>query len=206
MSLGIRISIIGDGATPALQRLVNNISLPVMQAHVGPALEDLFRRHFYTLPPNRMGGRSTNFWGQCADATRWLPSGMGVVIEVAKVGARQRYLGGPIDPVNKKYLAIPANPMSYGKNPSEFDHLKYVQFGRGQDAPKALVMTGETSTQIAPNRGQNKGFKAVAANLGIVVMFWLEDHVDQDGNENVIPSKEQIFSAIEEAVHPLGGN
>lgn len=200
--LGSKITTVTDTASPRLALLRLDLTLPKLQARVGPALEDEVRRNYLTLPSNKMGGQSTGFWLQCSDATRWSPASDGVYCVTEKVGARQRYEGGVIRKQDK-LLAIPANPLAYGKNPSEFPNLKYIQFGRGQDAPKALIMLGETSTQIAPKRGKKGGFKPVAANLGLIVMFWLKDSVDQGPNVNVLPTNERIFARIDHACEPL---
>lgn len=192
-----------DNVTPTLGAVMRNVSPARVRARIGPAVANLMRRHYLTLPRNKMGGTSTNFWQQASDAVRWETDATGVLVITDKIGVRQRLLGGVIRPVKAKNLAIPANALSYGKTPAEFASLKFVQFGRGQNAPKALVMQTAVATQITPKRGAGKGFKATASELGKVVMYWLVKEVNQQPNPNVIPTDEQFLNTIEAAIAPL---
>lgn len=202
MSVSINIKINQDTAWPALAELMKNTSLPVLQAHVGPAVADLQRRHYLTLPPNKTGGRSTHFWQQASDAVRWERAAYGVTVVTNKTGVRQRLEGGTIRAINAKNLAIPANALAYGKSPSEFDNLHFVQFGRGADAPKALVTTVDKN--VATRKGGVKASTGpIGPQLAMVVMFWLKKEVYQAPNRNVIPSDEQFFTAVTKALEPL---
>lgn len=212
MNLRTDIRVILDTASPAVRELVATIAPSRLQARVGPACADLMRRNYLTLPPNKMGGASTHFWQQAADAVRWVRDGDGITVITDKVGLRQRLLGGEIKPTGAiskvtgrpiKNIAIAANALSYGKLPGEFTHLKFVQFGRGQNAPKALVMVAETATQIAPKGGKRQGYRATASEIGQVVMFWLKTSVHQAPNPKVIPTDEQFMATIEKAIAPL---
>lgn len=195
--------ILSDTATPAVNELIRNIAPAKLQARIGPALADLMRRNYLTLPPNKMGAPTTHFWQQAADAVRWERLPDGVMIITDKIGVRQRLLGGVIRPLPpRKNIAIPANALAYGKTPAEFATLKFVMFGRGQNAPKALVMAREDVTHIG--QGKRKKFAAAALEKpGGVVMFWLKSEVTQSPNPKVIPSDEQFAERIEQAIAPL---
>jgi len=175
---------IRDEATPALARFTDAMRREVAPA-IGTAVVDLFQQNFRSLPSNAQGFPSSGFWAGAARSTNYLVLADSVVINVDKQGVRQRLQGGTILPTGgKKYLTVARHPESYGKRAREFSNLKFsIVPGYGP----ALVAQRAVATEIASKRG-NKGLKAVASLLGLVVMFQLIRRAFQKPNPKVIPS------------------
>lgn len=212
MSVAVNISILENTAYPAVKRLQGVVTPKRINTAIRDPLVSLVKRNYEKQPPTKSGGPSTGFWQDASKSTRGEVQADGVLITTDKIGVRQQLLGGRIKAgINTSRitgkltanLAIPATPLAHGKTPSDFPNLKYMQFGRGQDAPKALVALGEVSTQIAQKRGKLGGFKPVASNVGLIVMFWLVKEVTQAPHPGVIPSDEAFQTTMTVALEPL---
>ena len=192
---------ITDQARPALKRLEVGLSSAEFRGEIGKSVANRVRSHLAGLPPNRQGFPTTGFWQRAAAATKSevLPDGVSVSID--QVGVRQRYFGGPIDPVRGKYLTIPALAEAYGHAATEFSDLKFfraVAGGSGYSTP-ALA---PADTTPGP-----RGF--VDADS---VYYWLVRHVDQEPDPDVLPDDDELeVSALAGALNYLsrlthGGN
>jgi len=197
MSFGLKIDL-RDGATPELTRLINAAtpgSEPFRSAceAIGAAVANQWRENFESLPSNRMGWPTTNFYKRASRSTSYQVESDGATVSCNLLGIRQRFFGGVINAVNAKNLAIPADAESYGKRPAEFGGaLRLVVFGRGPGVPMALVATRAVGTVIEPKRGKGKGFKPVASLLGAKVLFWLKKSVTQEADPTVLPTRDAM--------------
>jgi hypothetical protein len=167
----------------------------------GLAVVDCVQKHFEGLPPNRsFPGETSGFWKQASRSTNLVVGDDVAIVSVNKLGVRQRLLGGELHPTgDKKYLAIPARAEAYGKTPGDFDNLRFAILGRFG----AVLIEAERTDLGLPGRGtkrkkpgtrvKNKG------ETGGAVMFWLKRSVTQEGNPNIIPSKETINRVVKTA-------
>lgn len=185
MKFSVQIQVGADSAAPALRRLVKSAEPGRAVAALREPLLELVRSHYESLPPNKMGAPSTGFWRSAADATYAVESGNALAITTYKIGVRQRFYGGTIHASRAKNLSITACVETYGKLPREFVDLVVIPFGRGQDAPKALVKVSDE------NDGSYK------------IMFWLTPIARQHPNPAVLPSDDEIFSTIDESLKAL---
>jgi hypothetical protein len=204
-----QLDVVSDTMTPGVEDLVRRQSPGRVSAAIAPAAAQCIKDNYQRQPPNKQGFPSTGFWADAVRATRWeiLPDGVMVITD--KIGVRQRYFGGVISAgkgissktgqPTKYIIASAASPESYGKLPSEISGLKFVRFGRGQDAPAALVALRATATEIAPKK-KGKGFAPSAEQIGMVVLFWLKRSVNQKPNPDVLPTSEQMGQALGDAL------
>ncbi len=196
---------IQDHATAAVERLGGALSADRLGPMIGAAEVLLFQNHFRSLPDNRQGWPSTGFWGRAARATSWNLTGDGVVVSVNQQGVRQRYFGGVIEPVNAKFLTIPARAEAYGKRASEFNDLVPV-FHRvgGQAVPWALVEAPQTTFSLGKRRKDGSRKVSDQTEIGGLVYFWLVKSVNQQADPDVLPSDAEVtetaVKAIEAAV------
>jgi hypothetical protein len=161
----------------AIARFTARFGLARMQSVVGPALERQIKKHLLALPHNKKGWRPQNFYKQAAAATSWSRVSGGVLERIEKQGMRQRYQGGTIKPVNAESLAFPINEDAYGKVPSDFPDLFRIK-------GKPL---------LARTIGKGK-------NARLQVLFRLSKGVTQEGDRNVIPSREALLDEATAAI------
>lgn len=198
MSVTATISVVRDGATPAVTALAERLSPQRLAAAVGPAVARCVERHLRGLGRNRRGWPTTHFWARAAKATSWAPHVEGAMVSVNQIGVRQRYHGGKISPVKAKALAIPISPVSYGHLPAEFPGLfllktkkgaYLVQYGYGMDGKKVKNAARGMKGNWKSRRGATLNF-----------LFKLSGGVDQAGDPNVLPSHDEVrevsFAAI----------
>jgi hypothetical protein len=177
MSLAHTIEI-RDLATPVVQARIAALGPDRLRSRVGPACADLIQRHWAALPKNKRGWPSTGFNEDASDSVRWHPIPDGVIIQTGKIGARQRRFGGHIGPVNKRTIAIAADPDAYGKTPSQVPGLRYS----GMHGPRTV------------------GSLVTVQGKRITVMFWLSEGVDQPPHPEVLPTREQILDTAHRAI------
>lgn len=207
MSVSVKIT---DGATPALKEMAERLSPRRLGAAIGPAVARLVQRDLRKNGRNKKGWPTTNFWARAAKATNWQATDTGATISVNQIGVAQRYYGGTISAVKKKFLAIPISPVSYGHLPSDFPGLflmvtkkgaYLVQYGSGAPLKRAK---GEK------DRNGARGGNAKRRRTGTMVfLFKLVKSVSQKGNPAVIPSEKEIvdtaYKAVEAALK-VGGS
>lgn len=192
MDFSVDIEIISDTATPAVNNLARVTEPGQLARKVRDPLLHLVQRHFESLPPNNNHWPPTGFWKSASDSTYAVDDDSGVTIITYQLGVRQRLLGGRINAGRAKNLSIPAYAESYGRVPAYFNNLVFVQFGRGQDAPKALVQISDAS--VARSAASQK-------TMAEKVMFWLKPTVLQYPNPHVLPNDDEIFSTINETLN-----
>jgi hypothetical protein len=204
-----QLDVVNDTMTPGVEEITRAQSPGRVSAAIAPAAAQCIKDNYQRQPPNKMGFPSTGFWADAVRATRWeiLPDGVLVITD--KLGVRQRYFGGIISAgkgissatgqSTKYIIASVASPEAYGKLPSEISGLKFVRFGRGQDAPAALVAVRATATEISPKK-RGQGFNPTAQQIGLVVLYWLKRSVTQKPNPNVLPTADEMGRVMGEAL------
>lgn len=198
LAMVLSFKVLGDDATPALHTLAINAT-PERAAQAMTAPEyDLFERHFYGLGKNKQGWPSTGFWEDAADKTFSVAEGGTCFVGTNKIGPRQRYYGGPIEPTpGKKAVTIPISPVSYGHTAGDFPGLFLLVTRNGAYLvqPNDLI----TSPTFRP-AGGNQGSRLKAS---LNFLFKLVPSVEQAGNENVLPTDDEIFTAAKIGLAPL---
>lgn len=192
MSLTIKIT------PPAIDAAAQTEQLTAAMRGLGPkraigrGVAELFRRHLFAYNqshPNKLGGSRTNFYTAAGRATSHEVTPTGILISIAKLGIRQRLLGGTITPRQKKFLTIPAVPEAHGKRAGEFSNLKfaYAETPSGAMAPALVVK--ENTTGLRP-RGGAKSPPGRA-------IFWLSKRVYQQPDPGVLPDVAEIRRAAD---------
>lgn len=196
-SYGLSVRIL-DGASAALDALRGAIDRRTYIPAVGEAGKRVLLEHFSRRNQDPAAHRTgagfgvsggSGLYAQFARSTSWSVAAAGVTLSVGHVAARQRLLGGTIDPVHGNYLTIPARGESYGKRAREFGQSLVVLFGR--NGPYALA--AKTDFQRAKKSGKNagqlqrakKGESATHGQGG--VYYWLVRSVTQVGDPDVLP-------------------
>jgi hypothetical protein len=189
---------IQDHASPAIRAMAARLTPRRLAAAVGPACARATRRHLAGLPSNRQGWPTTFFWQRAAKATHWAAEPEGAVISISQVGVRQRFQGGRIRAVNRKFLSIPAVAEAYGRTAAEFPNLRFAVLRPGGPA---LVETAASEIRIGPRRKDgSRSVTHTALRLGGGVVFWLRPSVMQAGNPDVIPSRAVLLGVAAEAI------
>lgn len=204
MSDAFSITVVQDGLTPAIQAKVAALSPQRLNAAVGPACARLMQRHLRANGKNKRGWPTTNFWARAAKATSWQAHAEGVLISIAQIGVRQRFLGGHIAPVNAEALAIPISPVSYGHLPSEFPGLFILRTPKGAylvqkgvDRTEAKSIGAKLANELRKSQGGNYK-RRTGASLNF--LFKLSKGVDQAADPSVLPTKEEIGETATEAI------
>ncbi len=197
MSTELRLDVSGDQQiSQHLASLREAIDPRRLNQRIGLDVTNLFQGHYRSLPSNKMGGKTTNFWKGAARSTHFKPDDKGVAVITSQQGVLQRLRGGVIRAVHAKFLAIPARAEAYGKSPRDFDNLHFVPTRSGG------MLVESDATKVKLGRKKKDGSRTVT-NLGTTgggVMFWLRKSVNQIADPNVIPTDERIGEAVRFAV------
>jgi len=180
MPLAVNISTESSRARKLLGAIAMGIDPDGTRHVAGRAGVNIIKGHLRGLDrqrSNKLGGKRSHFYSAAAAATSYHVVSGGAVVSIAHQGFAQRYYGGTIRPVNAKALAIPARPESYGRLPSDFSDLFVMRWKGGSRA--ALVRTEGGALRI---------------------YFWLVKSVTQRGDPTVLPSEEEITSAVYDAI------
>ena len=122
-----------DGASPALQAKIDSLDPHRLATKLTPPLLEHWRDHLSRLPHNQQGYPSTGFWEDAARRVIGVANDAVVLLSCDKLGLRQRYHGGPIQAVHRKYLTIPIAPESYGTTVADWgDTLTLVMLADGR--------------------------------------------------------------------------
>lgn len=187
---------IKDEVTGALARLREGLTPPQVNPTIGTAVKLVFQNHFRTLPENKTGFPTTNFWPGAARATTWQLIADGVTIVVSQEGVAYQWKGGTINP-SKTYLTIPATAEAYGHRAREFN-LKFAIVEVGGFHRPALVARRSVASMIATGHG--KHVKHTGDQLGEVVFYWLVRQAHKAADPSVVPSEDEITAAATAAV------
>jgi hypothetical protein len=138
--------------------------------------------------PNRLGGRRTHFWAKAAQATFFEVQDDGVVVSINQQGMRQRFEGGTLKPVHKKWLTIPIRAEAHGRRAGEFNDLRFVQLSRGT---AMLVQADQTQVRFRKRKGGIRVQKG--EEVGGLALFLLKKSVTQRPDPSVLPTEQQIL-------------
>lgn len=181
---------ITDRVSEELKRL--NEKVVKLNPVIGRSAANRVQSHLFEqnkLKPNKLGGSRTNFYSAAAKSTHFVIIPDGVLVVVAKQGIAQRYYGGVIRANKQKFLTIPACSEAYGKRAKEFKNLHVEK----TEAGLALVENYSTKIRIG------KKIKSLGETGGRV-MFWLRKSVKQEGDESILPSRDNMIAAIIDTV------
>jgi hypothetical protein len=145
---------------------------------------------------NRLGGQRTHFYGEAAANTTGQAEGDQVRVSINKQGIRQRFFGGTIKPVNRKFLTIPARAEAHGKTAREFNNLR---FAIDPELGPVLVEAERTDVDLQPRRKKLSPVSERARSAGGAVMFLLRRSVTQRPDPEVVPSKEKLGAVLRES-------
>jgi hypothetical protein len=195
MSFTVNVEI-KDEAFPALVRLVKNARRPAVRKVMGRAIATAVQDNFRKLDEeraNKLGGQRTHFYGTAAKSVQQpeLYGGDGIRVTITQIGIAQRYFGGDIVPVDKKWLTIPARAETYGHVATEFNDLHFVYFGA---ALAALVQNDQTRLSSKRVRGSVTE-QAPKGEAGSQVFYWLVKHVHQEADLTVLPTDNELQTA-----------
>ena len=203
MSFALQINIERDTATPLLQRLAFIALGEKVNRVAAQGVVAMLKRHFQALDASRSGKQfggtnATHFYAKVARTIHAEVSATEASVGIGNEetrGIRQRYFGGTIEPVNVKWLTIPARAEAYGHRAGEFEHLLMI-FGKNRQ-PVALVAQTEV---VNPGGRRKRGQVKAATVKGGEVWYWLVKSVTQDPDPSVLPSNDWIADAAREAV------
>lgn len=194
MPFTFQLKVAADSATPALAKLIKVTEGGRLAAASRGPLLALVRDHYRALPPNKMGAPSTGYWRSAADSTYAIIRGESLTITTDKIGVRQHLYGGPIYPINARFLSIPACVETHGKLPRDFSNLVIARLGRGQGAPIALVKASDADfVRNAPDK-ETASTKA---------MFWLARGVRQQPEPETIPTNAEFTAVFNKVLNDL---
>ena len=194
-----------DDVTPAHARVQRALTDGTVETVIGRAVTQQFQRHFRRLAGERHhSGASANFYTDAARSTTFTAQPREVVITVAKIGMAQRFYGGPILPVRRKYLTIPATEEAYGKRAGEFSNLRFgfAENRYGNLAP-ALVKT--SASLIRFGRKKKDGTRTVKrfGSVGGEAVFFLVKKVFQRADPSVLPEQGEVIDTAAQATDAL---
>lgn len=198
MSIGITIE---SDALSDLQTAVETLGGAVTGRDVmlvmGRAAQQVIKEHFEKIAgdsahhesSSALGAERSGFYERAANAVQapQLESD-GVVISIEQQGLAQRIFGGDIEPVNAKFLTIPARAETYGHRAKEFENLRFILFPSGAGA----LVAADGGGSLRGARGGRKALPSMDA-LGSDVYFWLVKQVHQEPDPTVLPSDEEIL-------------
>jgi len=202
--MNISVTITKDEVTPAIaDRLAKTRPGRVANILRQP-LETFTRVHLAANGTNKKGWPSTGFWEDASRSTIGEVADNGVLLRVQKIGVRQRFYGGTINPAKAKALAIPISPVSYGHLPREFPGLFLLVTKKGaylvQRNQGFSAKTGKLShsTRQGGNAGRRLGSE-------LTFLFKLSGGVNQKPDPSVIPSNDEYtevaMAAIERSLN-----
>ena len=177
MSIAPVISFNDPTKIPALLRLTNGVQRPDVRKVMGRGIANAVRKNFTKLDrerPNKLGGARTHFYGQARRGVQQpeLVGGDGVKVTTNHIGIAQRYFGGVIEARPGSKLTIPVHPLAYGKRAREFSDLHAIYFDTGDGV---LV---RDNTESKNDIGD--------------VYYRLLQRVNQEGDESVLPTEEEM--------------
>lgn len=203
---------IDDTATPAVHDIEGERGGRKMLQAVRVAATEAVRANFAKKEagPHKsaeaLDATPTHLYRDFADATTGTIDGSNITVTVADVRAAQRFYGGTIEARDRK-LTIPAIAAAYGKRASEISTP--LVFGFGLDSQSGAVrpaLVAENNFQRTVTRGKNRGEVRNAkegqqATTGKgTVFFWLVQRVSQDPDPSVLPTDDELSTAIEQAL------
>ena len=186
MSLALNLTIT-DNVTPKIADLIARTQPAKLARVLRQPLETFWRQHLKKFPrlPGRFAAMPPTGFGEAASrSVHGTVLGDGVLLRADKQGLAQRYHGGEIKPVNKKFLCFGIKPESYGKTVWDFGY-----------------------TPRQPGETRRSGFN-FANRQRIRELFAFAKSVTQRPNPAVIPTQDELaevsMAAIERSIGEKG--
>lgn len=190
MSLHLSVEL-RDNVVPEVERRLARLHPDRLHQVLSEPMRVFWRNRLRGLGKNKRGWPSTGFWESAARSVQAVSTPGALVLRCAKLGVRQRWLGGPIKPQRAQALAIPISPVSYGHRPSEFPGLFLIRTARGaylvQHAESVSAATGRL---IKRERGG--GNERRRRRAGLAFLFKLSKGVVQKGDPRVVPTADEF--------------
>lgn len=210
MSIGLRIIMGEPGLAATVHRLRDRRGFLQVAGRAGRNLTVDHVRAYGRAHPNRLGGRSTGFYRQAADAANVRLIGEdGVMISIPHQGLALRVFGtaglpgGVLRPINGRYLTEPAAAEAHGKRAREFSDLEFgfaydPEIGRVRPA---LVRKADSLVALYRNR---RAKRPAVVGPGTYqsdgeAIFWLNRQAKQAGDRTVLPSDAAYGEAMQGA-------
>lgn len=194
MSVALNLDI-RDYATPAIEAKLAKCSPARLVALVRSPLETFWRNRLRSLGTNKRGWPSTKFYERAARSVTGIAQGDALTLRADHQGLRQRWLGGPIKPVNADALTIPISSQAYGKTVADFPGAFLIRTRKGA----YIVQYGNTVAATPRRRGS-----AAGRGSHLEFLFKLSKGVNQKGNPDVVPTNDELaevaMAAIERGV------
>jgi hypothetical protein len=193
-----------DATMRDLDNLGGAISGDDVKAVMGRAVRGVVVSHFIQIASDSahhetagsLGATRTGVYQQAAQGTSQPEvSREGVSISIHQVAIAQRFFGGTIEPVNAKFLAIPARSEAYGKRPNQFDNLRVIIFKSGAGA----LVSKE------PPSGTRRNRIAGSAREPGLIFYWLVKQAIQEADHTVLPTEEEMLNAAVESAQEYIG-
>ena len=154
-------------------------------AAAAASLQDCLQQHFKsrTAEGNKLGGKSTDFWGKMAESTV-VPDELlsdrqaSVVIGDPRFG--QKYFGGQIVAKNVSSLTIPLNAEAYGR--------------------RASVLEQELGVKlfVVKDKKAGKAFLGAKINDQVTLFYLLTPSVNQQPDPKALPDPSVMDRAVSE--------
>lgn len=157
------------------KRLIAQLSPERVARRIAPVCKQVWVDHLAEKPQNKMGWKTTKFWERAARSIKYKVEPDGFLLSAHHLGMRQRYYGGEIKPVKKKWLTIPARSEAYGKTAGQFKGK--LQF---------RMKKGAASAVLTDKKGG--------------VFFWLVKRVNQSADPTVLPPQSRFLEAIKKSI------
>jgi len=203
MSLTISIDSSRIGNAEAVTKALLSVEINRAMAQ---GVSQRIKRHLIGLSSSRWSARPegsvpTQFYAKASRATHVFSAEQtGFSVGVDQIGMRQRLMGGPIDPVNRKVLTIPADGAAYGHRAGEFDNLQLAwRVVDGKAKCIGLESTDGTKGRERILTGSGRWRTVSRASLGNRLMFRFIRHADQKGDPTVLPTPDEMKQAAVDA-------
>ena len=195
MSVDVQVTIDDTGGRVAVQTVDRTLRSAKLKDIVGRSGTNHIKKHLRKVDnshANKLGGKRSHFFAAAALATNFKRDNDGATVSIAHLGIRQRYYGGEIRPVNKKYLTIPARSEAYGKSASEFNDLEpMIRFRNGKAVAVGLMQRAQTQIRFTRKGNLKRGDE-----VGGGVMFWLVKSVRQSGDKSILPTSRVLADSV----------
>lgn len=146
-----------------------------------------------------LGANPTGLYGDMAQSTAYEVNDGGVAVSIHHRAARQRIEGGPIMPgPGKKYLTIPARREAYGRRAATVGVP--LRFGLAPDPSRGGALRRALVAARGKSGGEESGEESGEATAESGAYFWLVRSADQIGDPTLIPTADNLFSAMFEAL------
>jgi hypothetical protein len=189
----VRFFISGDTDIPELDPVAFHRDLGV---RAGEELRDHFRDRNVNGPRNKLGARSSGFWGEIMDSVGQPEAdATSATVTISDPRINQKVYGGTIK-MDDRLLTIPNRPEAYGRSPRLFTNLKVIMFKRPKKAVGALVAADDRKFVGPKVPGKRAKFKRDELGRRPVFYWLLREIGPQAPDPHAFPAEEKLQSAL----------